>query len=198
MPGAAPAIQIEIDLRAGGYQSSLNAFRNMLDGPSRSPFLFAGVHTPGDDLLEVQVRREDIYVIAFKGADSWYTFDDQQDGMGKSCGVSSNYAQLGTVGNIVLQDLRDLGELSRFKKGVPLNKRLLAVLFAVVSEATRFATTATYFTGITNGILTGGMNFEHMRSTYFNNWTKPPGDEMEPGKVYHYRKSDILVPRNRS
>jgi hypothetical protein len=198
MPGAVPAVQTEIDLRPSRYQSSLNAFRNLLDGPGKSPFLIVGLRTPNDEMLEVQVRREDIYVIAFKGADSWYTFDDQQDGMGKSCGVSSNYAQLGSVGNIVLQDLRDLGELGRFKKGVLLNKRLLAVLFAVVSEATRFATAATYFTGITNGILSGGMNFEYMRSTYFNNWTKPPGDEMEPGKVYHYRKTDILIPRNRT
>jgi hypothetical protein len=53
-----------------------------------------------------------------------------------------------------------------------------------------------YFTGITNGFITGGMNFEYMRDTYFNNWTKPPGD-LVTGKVYHYTKSDILLARNR-
>ncbi len=196
-PGTAVIAQCEIDLRPGRYQSSLNGFRNLLDSPATGAHLFVGVRTPGDQLLEVQVRSEDIYVIAFKGEDSWYTFDDAKGGLGQSCGSGSNYAQLGTVGNVVLKDLRDLAELSGFTKGVALNKRLLAVLFAVVSEASRFATAATYFTAITNGILPSGMNFEYMKTTYFNNWTKPPDEKMVPGKVYHYTKSDILVPRNR-
>jgi len=197
-PGTVVTVQCAIDLRPGKYQSSLKGFRDLLDSPAKGDYLFIAVHTPGDQLLEVEVRREDIYVIAFKGADSWYTFDDAKGGLGKSCGSGSNYAQLGTVGNVVLQDLRDLAQLSGFQKGVTLNKRLLAVLFAVVSEATRFATAATYFTAITNGILPTGMNFEYMRTTYFNNWTKPPDETMEPGKVYHYTRSDILVPRNRT
>jgi len=45
-------------------------------------------------------------------------------------------------------------------------------------------------------ILHSGMNFEQMRATYFNNWTKPP-EVLEVGKLYHYTKSDILVARNR-
>jgi len=196
MPGAG-ATEIEIDLRAGKYQPSLNSFRNLLEGAGKSPYVFATVRTPKNETVDVQVRREDIYCIAFKGADGWYNFDDQQDGLGKPCGVGANYAQLGTVGQVTLQDLIDLGELSKFKKGVPLNKRLCAILFAVVSEATRFATAATYFTGMTNNILPGGMNFEHMRSTYFNHWTKPPGEERVPGKIYHYTKNDILLARVR-
>ena len=188
----------EIDLRAGKYQSTLNAFRDSLDEPSKSPAVLVTLRTPKNETLDIQVRREDIYVIAFKGADSWYNFEDQPGGLGKPCGVGSNYAQLGTVGQVVQQDLNSLGELSRFQKGVVLNKRLLAILFAVVSEATRFATASTYFTGITNGLITGGMNFEYMRSTYFNNWTKPSDDAMEVGKVYHHTRSGILVPRNRT
>ncbi len=197
MPGQDGPVQAEIELLPSRYQATLNAFRRLVEGTSKSPYVLAAVRTPADELLPIQVRHEDLYVIAFKGADSWYTFDDQQGGWGKSCGVGSNYAQLGTVGTVNYQDLVDLGELSRFQKGVVLNKRLCAILFAVVSEASRFATVATYFTGITNQLLPGGMNFEFMRSTYFNNWTKPPDDEMEPGKVYHYTRHDILVQRNR-
>jgi hypothetical protein len=197
-PGTAVIVQCEIDLRPGKYQSSLRGFRDLLDSPAKGDYLFIAVHTPSDQLLEVQVRREDIYVVAFKGADGWYTFDDAKGGLGKSCGSGSNYAQLGTVGNVTLKDLRDLAELSGFQKGVTLNKRLLAILFSVVSEATRFATAATYYVAITNGILSTGMNFEYMKTTYFNNWTKPPDEERVPGKVYHYTKSDILVPRNRT
>jgi hypothetical protein len=194
MPGAT---EVEIDLRPARYQSSLNCLRNLLEGSSKTPYILATVRTPKNETFDVQIRRADIYCIAFKGADSWYNFDDQQDGLGKPCGVGSNYAQLGTVGQVTLQDLMNLGELGRFQKGVVLNKRLCAILFAVVSEATRFATAATYFTGMTNQI-PGGMNFEHMRSTYFNNWTKPPSDEDRvPGKVYHYTKNDILVGRDR-
>lgn len=199
MPPKTPtATEVEIDLRPSSYQSSLNEFRNLVESSSKSPHLLATVRTPNSETLDIQVRREDIYVIAFKGADSWYNFDDQQEGLGKSCGIGSNYAQLGTVGDIVLQDLNSLAELRRFQKGVPINKRLCAILFAVVSEATRFASAATYFTGMTNGLVPS-MNFEHMREIYFNNWTKPPDDDKrEIGKVYHYSKSGILVPRNRS
>lgn len=196
-PKQAEPTQIEIDLRPAKYQSSLNAFRNLMEAGGKSHSVLISLRTPADEKLEVQVRREDLYVIAFKGADGWYNFDDQQDGLGKSCGIGSNYAQLGTVGNVVRQDLVSLAELGRFQKGVAINKRLCAILFAVVSEATRFATAATYFTGMTNNILPGGMNFEFMRTTYFNNWTKPPSGEMEVGKVYHYTKEGILFARNR-
>ena len=178
------------------YQSTLKNFRDLIES-AKSKTVTAMVLTPADAKLFVQVRVADIYVIAFYGADGWYTFDDQQDGEGKPCGVGSNYAQLGYVGNIVLQDLISLGTLAEFSKGIAIQKRLLAVLFAVVSEATRFASAATYFTGITNGVVPG-MNFEYMKDLFFNNWTKPPDPkDMVPGKVYHYVQGEILVPRNR-
>src|ERR1700744_1886349 len=167
-----PVAQATIDLHLGMYQSSLNSFRDLIES-SKARTVAAMVLTPADAKLFVQVRVDDIYVIAFYGADGWYTFDDQQDGEGKPCGVGSNYAQLGYVGNIVRQDLISLGTLAEFQKGIAIQKRLLAVLFAVVSEATRFASAATYFTGITNGVVPG-MNFEYMKDLFFNNWTKPP------------------------
>lgn len=197
MPGVAGVSEVDIDLRATKYQSSLNSFRTLLDGSSKSSYIQATVRTPHDKILEIQVRRKDIYTIAFKGADSWYNFDDQQDGLGKSCGSGSNYSHLGTVGFVSLKDLGELVQLGEFRKGVALEKRLCAILFAVVSEASRFATVATYFTGITNKVVSE-VNFEYLRSTYFNNWTKPPGDEREVGKLYHYTKSDILLARHRS
>jgi hypothetical protein len=191
-----PVAQVTIDLHAGKYQSTLNEFRNLITS-ARSKTVVAMVLTPADAQLFVQVRVADIYVIAFHGADSWYTFDDQQDGEGKPCGVGSNYAQLGHVGNIVQQDLISLGTLAEFQKGVAIQKRLLAVLFAVVSEATRFASAATVFTGITNGVVPA-MNFEYMKDLFFNNWTKPPDPkDMVPGKVYHYVQGEILTSRNR-
>lgn len=191
-----PVAQVTIDLHAGMYQSTLNGFRDLIES-ARSKTIIAMVLTPANARLFVQVRVADIYVIAFYGADGWYTFDDQQDGEGKPCGVGSNYAQLGYVGNIVQQDLISLGSLAEFQKGVAIQKRLLAVLFAVVSEATRFASAATYFTGITNGVVPG-MNFEYMKDLFFNNWTKPPDPkDMVPGKVYHYVQGEILTARNR-
>jgi len=196
MPGATGATQFEIDLRQGKYQSSLESFRNLLGDQGHSPYLLGALRTPKNEVLEVQVQHEDVYVIAFKGADQWYNFGDR-GALGIPSGVGSNYAQLGTVGNVVRQDLVELARLSQFKKGVSIDKRLCAILFAVVSEAARFATAATYFTGMTNGIV-GGMHFEHMRTNYFNNWTKPPDEEMEPGKLYHYRKSDVLLARDRN
>ena len=42
------------------------------------------------------------------------------------------------------------------------------------------------------------MNFEHMWNLYFKNWAKPPDvSKREPGKIYHFGKGEILVPRYR-
>src|ERR1700743_1511551 len=162
-----PVAQATIDLNEGKYQASMRVFRELIES-AKSKIVIARVLTSADAQLFVQVRVADIYVIAFYGADGWYTFDDQQDGEGKPCGVGSNYAQLGYVGNIVRQDLISLERLAEFRKGVAIQKRLLAVLFCVVSEATRLASTASYFTGISNGVVPG-MNFEHMWNLCFKN-----------------------------
>ena len=201
-PMSPPAqAQAEINLAPSRYQSSLGSYRTLLETASpKSPYLLIALRTPSDVVVPLQVRHEDAYVIGFKGADGWYVFDDQQGGWGKPCGMKSNYNQLGKVGTVVHKDLDRLGEFSQFKKGsTALETRLCAILFAVTSEAARFATVATYFTGITNGLdaLRGGVNFEYLKTTYFNNWAKPPEPQMEPGKVYHFSKNDILLARYR-
>jgi hypothetical protein len=197
-----PNAQAAINLNAGQYQTSLGTFRNLIES-SKSKTVIARLITPANVDLYVEVRVEDIYVVSFYGADGWYTFDDAEGGQGKSCGVNSNYAQLGTVGEVSRQDLIELGSLAEFQKGVKMDKRLLAVLFATVSEATRFATVSAYFTGMTNAIpgafgANFTFNFETMKKRYFNNWTTPPDEStFEVGKVYHYTKNDILVQRHR-
>jgi hypothetical protein len=200
------AVQAEIDLSPLKYQSSLQTYRSLLEAPStKTPSLLIGLRTPKGDVVELQVRHEDAYVIGFKGADQWYGFDDQKGGWGPPCGVNSNYNQLGKVGNVRYDDLQALGDLAKYKKGSgALDKRLCAILFAVTSEAARSATVATYFTGLTNSVgtthaayLQGGVDFEFLRTTYFLNWANPPEVEMELGKVYHFSKNDTLVQRYR-
>jgi hypothetical protein len=119
--------------------------------------------------------------------------------------TGSNYNQLGHVGNVVYDDLNRLGELAQFRKGgASLDKRLCAILFAVTSEAARFATVATYFTGLTNSVgtahsqyLQGGVDFEYLRHNYFSRWANPPEHKMEPGEIYHFTKGEMLLPRYR-
>lgn len=189
-------VQATIDLNQGKYQTSLNTFSALVRNSDMGPFILAGVRTPTQVLLEIQVRHSDIYVIGFKGADGWYSFEDQPMGWGQSCGVPSNYSQLGTVGTVSLSDLIALGNLAQFKKGSKIDRRLCAILFSVVSEATRFASASTYFTGMTNdlpsqypGARSITMNFEQMRATYFNHWSNPP----DSAKV----RNNILVPADR-
>jgi hypothetical protein len=192
-----PVAQATISLNPGQYQAGQQSFRNVIESlKTSSPPVVVKVVTPTNVDLFVKVRVADLYVVAFYG-DKWYTFDGEDKAYGESCGVGSNYAQLGRVGEVSLDDLKALGALAGFSKGTKVDTRLLAILFAVVSEAARFATISTYFTGITNGLL-GTMNFEEMKERYFNNWTKPPDEStFEIGKIYHYTKHDILVPRNR-
>ncbi|HLH34630.1 MAG TPA: ribosome-inactivating family protein [Alloacidobacterium sp.] len=203
MPDTPKVAQAVIDLRPASFQSSLNGFRLLLETtPDSVPFLWIAVRTPADELVDLQIRSRNIYVVGFKGGDGWYCFDGEHDALGKPCGTKSNYNNLGKVGTISYDDLKRLGELGRFRKGkTPLDKRLCAILIAITSEATRFATVATYFTGLTNSVGTAhspylqrGVDFEYLRSTYFTQWEKPPDPKMEPGKAYHFVKGEILRP----
>jgi hypothetical protein len=145
-------------------------------------------------------------LLAFCGAGgAWYSIGGAKGALGTPSGVGENYNDLGKVGRITYDDLKSLGELGRFRKGVALDKRLVAVLVAVTAEAARFATVATYFTGLTNSVGTElapylrhvVIDFDSLLKTYFNNWANPPGAAMEAGKVYHFSKNDILMPKKR-
>lgn len=203
-PDKASAI---IDLRPGKYQASQVAFRSLLEStdPKKIPFLRLSLRTPKDEYVDLQIRTLNIYLVGFLGEGGWYAFDGEVGGWGASCGTGSNYNDLGKVGRISYGDLVDLGNLSKFRKGRdPLDKRLIAILIAVVSEAARFATVSTYFTGLTNAVgsdhsanLTvaygnSSLDFEYLKDTYFTQWEKPPTGEMEVGKVYHHRPEGSL------
>jgi hypothetical protein len=41
------------------------------------------------------------------------------------------------------------------------------------------------------------VDFEHLKTSYFNQWDKPPEPKMEPGKVYHFTKGEILLQNKR-
>jgi hypothetical protein len=197
------AAQATVDLNPSMYQSSLNFFRSLLETAHPSTkFLRIAVKTPAGDLVDLQVRTQNAYIVAFHGADDWYYFDGEKDAWGQPAGISSNYSHLGSVGNITYDDLKNLGELGRWSKGSAINKRLVAITIAITAEASRFATVATYFTGLTNSVGTGysgslmGMvvNFEHLKSTYFNSWQNPPVDPTTPGVVYTSVRRDIIMP----
>jgi hypothetical protein len=196
MPEPPRPVQAVVDLRPVHFQSSVDSFRNLLENehPS-SPFLLIAVRTPREEIVELQVQHEDAYVMAFKGEDGWYCFDEPDKPgwvWGRSCGSGLNYNHLGHVGSVVYDDLNRLAELSRFHKGVPLDKRLCAILIGITSEAARFAIASTYFTGLTNSVgtehspyLQGGVDFEFLKNTYFKKWANPP-DSIRNG---------ILLPR---
>jgi hypothetical protein len=203
-PGSAA---VTVDLGPGQYQGSLISFRNLLENTdsTRVPFLQIAVKTPNGQLVQLQIRTHNAYLVGFEGEGSWYSFDGETGGWGPSCGTGSNYNDLGQVGRVGYDDLNAIGALARFRKGRDkLDKRLIAILIAITSEAARFATVSTYFTGLTNAVGTehsgslltalgrSGIDFEYLKRTYFTQWEKPPSGEMEVGKVYHHRPEGIL------
>jgi hypothetical protein len=205
MAGIPDAAELTVDLRPLKYQASVNALRSLLEGgSSKTPFMRVAVRTPADEFVEVQLRREDVYIVAFKGADSWYSFAGERGAWGQPSGTGANYNDLGRVGTISYDDLKRLGELSRFRKGERLDKRLIAILIAVTSEAVRMATVATYFCGLANSVgtthspyLKGGVDFEYLRRQYFTQWENPPAPVTEPGQLSHTTPGEILLPRRR-
>lgn len=192
-----------VDLGPERCQASIKAFRLQLETPA-AEFFDIAVRTPKGETIQLQVRRHNAYIVGFKGASGWYSFAGEDGARGPSCGTGANYNDLGLVGTIAYDDLNALGELGRFAKGVPLNKRLIAI--AITSEAARFATVATYFVGLTNSVATAhsaylskSVDFEYLRNTYFKQWENPPRVEMVPGRVYHYVRpeGEILLPHKK-
>jgi hypothetical protein len=196
---------VTVDLGPGRYQGSVNAFRALLETPG-SEFFDISVRTPKGETIQLQVRRQNAYIVAFHGGDGWYAFLGEMGARGATCGTGANYNDLGFVGKVTYDDLNALGGISRFTKGSRLDKRLLAILIAITSEAARFATVATYFTGLTNSVGTAhapylqkSVDFEYLKNSYFTRWANPPRVEMKPGQVYHFVRpeGEILLPHKR-
>ena len=180
----------------------MNQFRNMIEDTdgTKIPFYRIAVRTPNGQTVDLQIRVSNLYLIGFKGEDQWYSFDGEAGAWGTSCGVGSNYNDLGYVGKVMYGDLNSIANLATFKKRRDvLDKRIIAILIA------RFATVATYFTGLTNSVGTEHsghlatalgskpIDFELLKARYFNQWQKPPDGPIEPGQVVHYTPHDILL-----
>jgi hypothetical protein len=211
--GAPEKASLTIDLGPRQYQASMTAFQNLLETADLKKIHFFRIclRTPKGATVDLQIRALNAYLVGFRGEDQWYSFNDESGAWGPSCGVGSNYSELGKVGKITYDDLNDLGNLAAFRQGRDkVDKRLIAILIAVVCEAVRFNAVATRFTGLTNSVGTEyshlltvahGMSqttFEDLKSEYFNRWEKPPTGEMEPGKVYHHHGTAGVMFKHRS
>lgn len=191
-----------IDLGPAKY--NLQTFRMFLEAPGPE-FFDVGLRTPKGECIPLQIRHQDAYVVGFRGASEWYTFEGERAARGRSCGVGANYHDLGYVGKVTYDDLNAIGEINRFGRGTRLNKRLVAISIAVTSEAARFYAVATYFTGLTNSVegayaqyMPKTVDFEHLRATYFKHWANPPKRaDIQPGQVYHLTESSIALPHGR-
>jgi hypothetical protein len=153
----------------------LNALRNQiedqrvgyLDVELKLPYVNTAVH--------LQLRCSDAYIIGFRGQDGWYHFDGEDGGWGKNCGIVSSYTGLPDVGQITVGKVDNLASLANFRSGGALDGRLVVIAAAVVSESLRFATVATYFTGLFNGMykefqLNQVVPSGDLKRKYFLNW----------------------------
>lgn len=190
-----PIVQATVDLNPLKFQTSRNQFLRVLENQSLFPFLHIEVKTPKSDIVELQVRHWDAYVIGFKGTDGWYSFSDHKGGWGPSCGIESNYNALGKVGKVTYDDLQNLGQIAQFKNGQALDRRSIAILILCTSEAVRFSSVSSYVTGLTNSVgtelspalmRTATFDFEYLRDNYLRHWANPPEVKMEIGVLYHF------------
>jgi hypothetical protein len=165
-----------VSLRPREYQSSLGALRSYLEN-LRTGYLDIELRLPNVDTpVHLQLRCSDAYVIGFKGEDRWYHLDKEEGGWGTSCGIGSNYNVLASVGQVTVGSVDKLAELAGFKTGDKLDTKLVVIAAAVISESLRFATVATYFTGLFNGLYNGfALNqtvpVGALKKKYFLNWS---------------------------
>jgi len=174
-------MDVQIALRPGDYPPSLVCYRARLANSS-DPFLWVGVICPGGETVEIRVRRSNAYVVAFKGATGWFRFKGEDDVLGEPCGFGANYNDLGKVGKVTYDDLKALARIANHGKGSAGERRLIAILIAVTSEAARFAIVETYFTGLLNSIAPAPyhaylaaavkVDFDELKAKYFTKWDK--------------------------
>lgn len=164
-----------VSLRRHEYQGTLNALRNQIDG-QRVGYLDVELKLPYVNTpVHLQLRCSDAYIIGFRGQDGWHHFDGEEGGWGTSCGVGSNYNVLPDVGQISIGSVDNLSSLATFRSGSVLDGKLIVIAAAVVSESLRFATVATYFTGLFNGMykefqLNQVVPSGKLKRQYFLNW----------------------------
>jgi len=166
---------VVVSLRRHEYQGTLNALRNQIEG-QRVGYLEVELKLPYVNTpVHLQLRCSDAYIIGFRGQDGWYHFDDEEDGWGKKCGLGSNYNVLPDVGQITVGSVANLASLANFRSGNALDGKLIVIAAAVVSESLRFATVATYFTGLFNEVykevqLNQVVPSGDLKRKYFLNW----------------------------
>lgn len=166
-----------VSLRRHEYQGTLSALRDHLEG-QRVGYLDVELKLPNVNTpVHLQMRCSDAYVVGFRGREGWYHFDGEKDGWGNNCGVGSNYNVLADVGEITVGSVDYLASLTRFKSGDVLDTKLIVIAAAVISESLRFATVATYFTGLFNGTykefqLNQVVPAGKLKREYFLNWAE--------------------------
>jgi hypothetical protein len=154
------------------YQRDIQTLRQHLEQSERKGQITIDFQPPSiHEMVELMMRCSDLYIIGFKGADAWYFLEgDQPRGVaGKSTGVSGNYNHLEIVNRAGLSDFKEVNELKNFEKGKMLNKKLVVLVAAAVSEAVRSAIVNTYMTGLVNQCLQS-VPIEQLKQKYFLYW----------------------------
>ena len=94
MASATPA-QAIIDLGPGRYQATLNGFRDLLMMKG-TPFLQAQLRTPQGQVVGLQFRTEDAYLLAFCGlGGAWYSVGHEKGALGKPSGIAKTITTSG-------------------------------------------------------------------------------------------------------
>jgi hypothetical protein len=166
-----------VKLQKGEYQTSLNILRNHLN-LDRTGSLDIEVWLPTNTTrVHLQQRCSNLYIIGFQGAKGkWYHFDGEEGGWGNPCGVGSNYNNLAPVSMMTPDMVDGLSSLSQFEPGAKIDTTLVVIAAAVIAEALRFATVATYFTGLFNGSfgkfdLNQVVPSKELKEKYFVHWS---------------------------
>jgi hypothetical protein len=175
------------------YFLDINRLRNHLEG-HRSGFMQINLYPPGKSQpVSLWMRCSDLYIVGFRGANRWYFLEPDVSGPAdagkkkfapKTLNIGTNYNNLAKVGAVSIADLGAISTLGEFDRDDALDLRAFVLAAAVVSEALRFATVQTYFTGLINGVV-ASVPMEQLNKRYFTEWSKMT----EAGNA------DVLLPR---
>ena len=162
------------------YFRDINRLRGHLAG-ARTGFMEVDLYPPGKSQpVKLWMRCSDLYIVGFKGAKRWYFLEEdvsspadagKKKAAPKTLNIGTNYNNLAKVGAVTVADLGGISSLGEFDRDDQLDERAFVLAAAVVSEAIRFATVQTYFTGLINGVIQF-VDISQLNKRYFTEWNK--------------------------
>jgi len=196
--GSLPVVSFDYTRQGPGLYPGLKQLRAMLDTPrGREGYVVVNVTVAGA-VIPTVLARSDLYVVGFRCAGNWFSFDDAQWPFSETVtklGYNGQYRSLGGLaGRLTAGAIDGIARLASISHR-PQWKDALRTLLLVVSECSRLIPVEMAILGLLNGI-SPSVSLAELAG-YIQNWDKASkgadmSREMRPNFRTGFRDPTII------